>query len=1590
MKRRFLSKIFSSVIAASMVASTLGTNVATITARAEESGTSSVQLTESDVEALTGDADYTRTSVHDPSIVYDNEGTYYIFGSHMAVSKTTDLQNWTSLYNESEDSKLFGVVVKDDSASASSSEATSSSSDSSSESSASDSASDSSSENSKSASSEATIAVTSTQAASTASTDSTEEESDSAAAGSASSNDMNENTTTTDSEESESADAASSTSVVDSNIVTYSASEGSQEVIEYASYNEAFLSNAYTGTVMTQYGELDFGDSYDIAAWISDNTVSGNMWAPDVIYNETMGKWCMYLSLNGATWNSAIILLTADDIEGPYVYQGPVVFSGFSTSDSSKSFKDTDIELVIGEQDELPEKYQKISDKSWGTYWPHAIDPCVYYDEEGDLWLAYGSWSGGIYELELDENTGLRDYTVVYESDYDTLGASVTSDEYFGTKIAGGYYVSGEGSYIQHIGDYYYLFISYGFYSPEGGYNMRVFRSTEPDGEYVDENGNSAIFTKYIMNYSASDTTNNRGMKLMGGYQWDNMSKAELSQGHNSVITDSEGKSYVVYHTKFNDGTAGHEIRVHQLFTNEKGWLVAAPYEYSGETLEEDGYSVDEVVGTYGFISHDFQMAYSKLAYNSPVDITLNEDGTITGEYSGTWTMTDGTPYCQLTIDGDTYYGVFTKQILDGSNVPVMCFTAMDDNGLAVWGSGEMTDDAAVALDAVDSANAAPAVTYGDIALPSAGSNGTTITWKSSNTDVLSDDGVVTMPEADTTVTLTSTISKGNYYFEKEYEVLVKAIAQNSTDSIVVGEYYTDEEVNLADVTSASLSVPSPFYNGTINGLDLSGGVTIEFDATSTGTTNVLATIFAFWANGASDGRLYFTPGSYLGYNAGGYYYDANLTDYALVEDYIGDGGHVVVNLTQTGFTVSVDGTVCYTEEIIDTDAGAATLTDYTKVLKWLSESADTLMFGYGSWWTDQIANVTISNVVCSVGPTCEWNTTEDEEVTYEAVSYTKDSVEITSTDFQEVEDNPFYGKNISNIEISYTINMTEGTAQNGWDGIFAFYNSSSTGRVSVQTAPYVCYNDADGNWIDLNQPGSTNGTNVAPEMVPGTDYTVDIKITTDSAVITVDGEEITTGYNGSGADYSDLLSFITKCDQLTWGVGLAASAYWNTEMCTLSNISFVSTAETVADDEDDDDDTETTTNEAVVTGESVVTDDDGYITYTVDSVVLDNSGDITVSENPFKGADIDTFIMEYTINMTEGTAQNGWDGIFSFYDPTSTGRISMQTAPYICYNDWAGNWIDINQPGVDGGTDAAVSMVPGQEYAVVVTITEDDLTITVDGEEIAIGSNGSGASYADLLTFLGTCDQLTWGVGLAQTAFWNTELCTLTNIRFTNAVEAEEAQITEANLFTKWAQLYCYDTDMETIITNRFVTIGENTYYFGSDGKAKKGVFEVDGKSYYGYSDKTLAKGLISRWASKYYYDPETCAMVTNEFVTVDGDRYYFTSNGSAAKGVFEVDGASYYGYSDRTLAKGLISRWASHYYYDLETYQMVTGFVTVDVDGEQVLYHFNENGAATKGWFTEDGKKYYAKNGVVQKGELTLWFVKYYFDEETGELLN
>ena len=462
------------------------------------------------------------------------------------------------------------------------------------------------------------------------------------------------------------------------------------------------------------------GNPFDVEAYSAAGNgsydISGNLWAPDVIWNPTMNKWCMYLSINGQNANCSIVLLTSDNIEGPYLYEGPVVFSGFNIG-SSQTYKYTDLEIALGTQASLPSRYAVGSLDNWRHRWPNAIDPCVFYDETGKLWMSYGSWHGGIFMLELDEKTGLRDYDVTYTYTEGSKGADdVREDPYFGKKIAGGRHVSGEASYIKYIDGYYYLFVTYGGLHVGGkindfgfgGYQMRVFRSLNPDGPYEDtfHNGDAAIYDLPGRNYGpsakvANVSRTNRGENIFGAYgEWGYTTVgdySERSQGHNSVITNGD-QTFMVYHTRFQNRGDFHEVRVHQLFKNSDGWLCAAPFEYTGETVTNTDIkntqqiATADIPGNYRLLIHDKDLDHRVKDLNTPVNVVLNDNGSITGDKTGTWSVTSGNSYITITIDGLTYKGVMVEQTMEPTDIKTVAFTAINkkidnyDGGNAIWG----------------------------------------------------------------------------------------------------------------------------------------------------------------------------------------------------------------------------------------------------------------------------------------------------------------------------------------------------------------------------------------------------------------------------------------------------------------------------------------------------------------------------------------------------------------------------------------------------------------------------------------------------------------------------------------------------------------------------------------------------------------------------------------------------------------------------------------------------------------------------------------------------------------------------------------
>lgn len=444
-------------------------------------------------------------------------------------------------------------------------------------------------------------------------------------------------------------------------------------------------------------------DAFQTVNHYSRNDWQTNIWAADVVYNKAMGKYCYYGSTS--VWGqtaSVIWMATSDNIEGTYEYANSVVYSGFNNlteeteliraNSMHYSFSNLS-EILLDKEIERSSYFQENGEYDGGQY-PNAIDPAVFYDNDGNMWMTYGSYFGGIYLMPLVEETGLPDYEyMANHEDY---------DDYYGKKIIKttlANELSGEGPYITYDSktEYYYLFVSYCGLASLGGYNVREYRSKTVDGPYLDAAGNSAL----------DDI--NTGSKLMGNYKLDCLSTAYLAAGHSSCIETDDGKLFHIYHTRFNNGQENFETRVHQMARTENGWAVVLPFEYSGETINENGYSAEEICGEYEFVAHGnisngtTSWTYVDNIISPTQSITLNSDGTITGlkvyksvkdntkvssrQVSGTWVAKDGTAYATFVIDGVTYEGVFCVQKDESAEkTEKLVFSAIGNNNECIWG----------------------------------------------------------------------------------------------------------------------------------------------------------------------------------------------------------------------------------------------------------------------------------------------------------------------------------------------------------------------------------------------------------------------------------------------------------------------------------------------------------------------------------------------------------------------------------------------------------------------------------------------------------------------------------------------------------------------------------------------------------------------------------------------------------------------------------------------------------------------------------------------------------------------------------------
>lgn len=358
-----------------------------------------------------------------------------------------------------------------------------------------------------------------------------------------------------------------------------------------------------------------------------------NIWAPDMFYDESDKETpyhltCSYSDAFGKN-NSSIILFKSASPEGPWE-NGEIIFTS------------------------------KTNDSELGKV--NAIDSNICVDHEtGQKYMVYGSFWQGIHIKELNDDGTLKDPETV------------------GTRIMSRYRGIGgpEGPYIIYNEDtgYYYLFTSYDSLSDT--YQIRVARSKNITGPYVDQNGNNVD----RFDDDESESGNTYGYKLIGSYQFP-FGTNYYGPGHNSVLND-DGKWYLVHHVRtVKNGYA--TLNVRPIIWNEDGWPMTTPERYQGDN--NSSFDSSNIAGQWDFIS----IGDNTNALLSSSKLTLDSDKTaVLGDITGTWEYDSGKLVITL---GDEVITAYVSAAYDSDNgYSTLQFTGTNQNNITKWGKKAIT-----------------------------------------------------------------------------------------------------------------------------------------------------------------------------------------------------------------------------------------------------------------------------------------------------------------------------------------------------------------------------------------------------------------------------------------------------------------------------------------------------------------------------------------------------------------------------------------------------------------------------------------------------------------------------------------------------------------------------------------------------------------------------------------------------------------------------------------------------------------------------------------------------------------------------------
>jgi arabinan endo-1,5-alpha-L-arabinosidase len=247
-------------------------------------------------------------------------------------------------------------------------------------------------------------------------------------------------------------------------------------------------------------------------AWTHDEIPrADSLWAPDISYFN--GKYHLYYSVSTFGSNRSCIGLATNP-----------------TLDSTSP--------DYGWADE-----GKVIESHLADNW-NAIDPNLIVDENGQPWLAFGSFWTGIKMRQIDPATGKP------SSDDEELYSLARRDQIPDTSGAI------EAPFIIRHEDYYYLFVSFDFCCKGtlSTYKIMVGRASEVTGPYYDQEGTEML--------SGGGT-----LVLEGNERW-------RGPGHNAVLQEADGDK-LVYHAYDAQAVGIPTLRISPIVWDADGWPTA-------------------------------------------------------------------------------------------------------------------------------------------------------------------------------------------------------------------------------------------------------------------------------------------------------------------------------------------------------------------------------------------------------------------------------------------------------------------------------------------------------------------------------------------------------------------------------------------------------------------------------------------------------------------------------------------------------------------------------------------------------------------------------------------------------------------------------------------------------------------------------------------------------------------------------------------------------------------------------------------------------------------------------------------------------